>query len=51
MARDLIHQLVRLALEKDGWLVTQDPYAIKVGGFDMEIDLAAENLLVAEKGL
>jgi hypothetical protein len=51
MARDLIHQLIRQALETDGWLITQDPYPIKIGGFEMEIDLAAENLLVAEKGL
>lgn len=50
MARDLIHSLVREALEKDGWVITQDPYPIKVGGFDMEIDLAAENILAAERG-
>lgn len=51
MARDLIHQLIRQALETDGWLITQDPYPIKIGGFEMEIDLAAENLLVAERGI
>lgn len=51
MARDLIHQLIRQALETDGWLITQDPYPIKIGGFEMEIDLAAENLLVAERGV
>jgi hypothetical protein len=32
MARDLIHQLIRQALETDGWLITQDPYPIKIGG-------------------
>jgi hypothetical protein len=51
MARDLIHKTVRQALENEGWVVTKDPYPIKVGGFEMEIDLAAENLFVAERGL
>jgi hypothetical protein len=51
MARDLIHVHIRQALEKDGWIITQDPYPIKIGGFDMEIDLAAENILVAERGI
>lgn len=50
MARDLIHNLVREALEKANWLITHDPYPIKLGGFDMEIDLGAENILAAEKG-
>lgn len=50
MARDLIHKTVKEALEKDGWKITHDPYPIKVGGFEMEIDLGAEELVAAEKG-
>ncbi|MCU0348326.1 MAG: XisH family protein [Saprospiraceae bacterium] len=50
MARDLVHHIVREALEKDGWKITHDPYPIRVGGFDMEIDLGAEELVAAEKG-
>lgn len=50
MARDLVHHIVREALEKDGWKITHDPFPIRVGGFDMEIDLGAEELVAAEKG-
>jgi hypothetical protein len=51
MARDIYHQNVRAALEKDGWLITHDPYVIKLGGKDsVEADLGAEKMIVAEKG-
>jgi len=49
MARDLFHNVVRSALEKDNWLITDDPLSIKCGGVDVEIDLGAERLLAAEK--
>ena len=50
MARDLIHQAVREALEADGWLITHDPLVIRPGGFRLEVDLAAEQVLAAQKG-
>ncbi len=50
MAKDRFHQVVKTALESDGWTVTHDPLQIKVGGVDMEIDLGAERLLAAERG-
>jgi Holliday junction resolvase-like predicted endonuclease len=49
MAKDRFHTIVRLALEKAGWVITHDPYEIRVGEVDFEIDLAAEMLLAAEK--
>lgn len=49
MARDLYHQNVRLALEKDGWTITHDPYSIRVEDVGYEIDLGAEMLLAAQK--
>jgi XisH protein len=49
MARDLIHNIVKNALINDGWHITHDPYPVKVGGFEMEIDLGAENLVAAER--
>ncbi|MFQ4144429.1 element excision factor XisH family protein [Chlorogloeopsis sp. ULAP02] len=49
MARDLFHNIVRSALEKDGWLITDDPLTIRCGGVDIQIDLGAELLLAAEK--
>ncbi|MGB5967865.1 MAG: XisH family protein [Spirulinaceae cyanobacterium] len=48
-AKDYFHNIVRLALEKDGWLITADPLYIKIGGAEMYIDLAAERLIAAEK--
>ena len=45
-----IQALLKNALIKDGWNVTHDPLAIKVGGVDMEIDLGGERLLAAERG-
>lgn len=53
MARkDIYHNLVRVCLEKEGWLITDDPLELydKVEKIDYEIDLGAERLLCAEKG-
>jgi hypothetical protein len=50
-AKDIYHDHVKTALEKDGWTVTHDPYRLKWRGRKkMLIDLAAEKLLLAEKG-
>ena len=49
MARDRFHGAVRRALEKDGWLVTADPYIVRFDRTTVEIDLAAEQLLAAER--
>ncbi|MEH2466113.1 XisH family protein [Nostoc sp.] len=48
MAKDRFHDAVRMALEKEGWSITADPYEISVGDVDFEIDLAAE-MLAAER--
>lgn len=48
MAKDRFHNAVRIALEKEGWLITDDPYELNVGEVDFEIDLAAE-LIAAER--
>jgi hypothetical protein len=48
-AKDITHAIVRLALEKDGWTITHDPYYLKVGGVEMYIDLGAELMIVAER--
>lgn len=49
MTKDKFHNVVRKALEKDGWNITSDPYEINVYDVDFEIYLAAEELLGAEK--
>lgn len=51
MARDKYHQDVREALEKEGWIITHDPYFLMLGKRRGFIDLGAErDLLAAEKG-
>lgn len=49
MVKDRFHDIVRTALEKEGWQITADPYEINVYDVDFEIDLAAEQLLVAAR--
>lgn len=51
MARDIFHPIVRAALLNDGWVITHDPYFIDVMDRNYEVDLAAEQLFGAEKGL
>ena len=49
MAKDRFHDVVKIALEKEGWQITDDPYEINVDDVDFEIDLAAEQLLAAQR--
>lgn len=48
-AKDLFHDSVKNALIKEGWVVTDDPFPIRVGGIEMYIDLGAEKIIAAEK--
>jgi hypothetical protein len=48
-ARDIFHKNLKKALEKDGWLITDDPLILKWGAKDLYIDLGAEEFLAAEK--
>jgi hypothetical protein len=48
-AKDIFHNAVRSALEKEGWIITHDPLFIKVEELDFFIDLAGEKFLAAEK--
>lgn len=48
-AKDIFHSLVRTALEKEGWVITHDPYRIDLGFVDFYIDLGAERLIAATK--
>jgi hypothetical protein len=49
-ARDLFHNAVRNALQKEGWNITHDPLTIKFGKDKLSIDLGAEQVLAAERG-
>jgi hypothetical protein len=49
-AKDVFHDLVKTALHKDGWTITDDPLHIRLGGvIDMYVDLGAEKVIAAEK--
>lgn len=49
-AKDIFHAVVRSALEKEGWIITDDPLYLKVDDDKLYVDLGAENtLLGAEK--
>jgi hypothetical protein len=48
-AKDVFHELVRAALENEGWIITHDPYHIDLGFVDFYIDLGAERLIAATK--
>ncbi|MEB3189632.1 MAG: XisH family protein [Snowella sp.] len=49
-AKDIFHDCVKRALIKDGWTITDDPLSLKIGKKDLFIDLAAEKMLMAERG-
>lgn len=50
-AKDIYHNVVRRALESDGWIITHDPYRVLALGREAQIDLGAERpLLAATKG-
>ena len=48
--KDLFHQAVKLALEKDGWTVTHDPFTIQISEtVKLKIDLGAESAIAAQR--
>ena len=49
MARDAFHNAVKVALQKDDWIITADPLQIKFGKLDLYIDLGAEQVIGAEQ--
>ncbi len=48
-AKDVFHDTVRNALEKERWTITDDPLFIKSLGIDFYVDLAAERIIGVEK--
>ncbi|MGB3137098.1 MAG: element excision factor XisH family protein [Nodosilinea sp.] len=47
-ARDLFHDVVKTALQKEDWQITHDPYALSTDSFDLAIDLGAEKVIAAQ---
>lgn len=49
-AKDKFHDVVKAALEKDGWEITHDPLLLRIQGIaDMYVDLGAEKLIAADR--
>lgn len=48
-AKDAFHTVVKTALQKDGWLITHDPYTLQAGTLELYVDLGAEKVIAAEK--
>lgn len=46
---DIIHDAVKNALIKDGWIITDDPYIIQYGRTTLYADLGAERPIAAER--
>ena len=49
MAKDIYHDHVREILEINGWIITHDPYYVRIGGVDFFMDLGAKEVIGAEK--
>lgn len=48
-AKDVFHNNVKSALQKEGWQISHDPLYINFGGVEMYIDLGAQRLIGAQK--
>ena len=48
-AKDIYHQIVKDALIKDGWTITDDPLKLTIGSRSLYVDLGASKLLAAQK--
>ncbi|HIK32666.1 MAG TPA: hypothetical protein IGS17_16020 [Oscillatoriales cyanobacterium M59_W2019_021] len=43
-AKDIFHDVVKVALQKDGWTITHDPFVLEWDERQFSIDLAADRL-------
>jgi len=49
-ARDSIHEIVKEAVIKDGWEITDDPYVISYGERFLFVDLGASGFIGVKQG-
>ena len=49
-AKDIFHDIVITALQKEGWQITDDPLRLKWGLRELFVDLGAKKLIAAQKG-
>ncbi|MBD2083288.1 element excision factor XisH family protein [Leptolyngbya sp. FACHB-17] len=49
-AKDRFHGIVKTALQKESWTITQEPYTLPIPGLtSLFFDLGAEKLIIAEQ--
>ena len=48
-ARDVFHDAVKIALQKEGWHITHDPLSLEFGLGLLYVDLSAERIIAAER--
>ena len=48
-ARDIFHNVVKTAIEKDGWIITHDLLTLEFGLGLLYVDLGAERIIAAER--
>lgn len=44
-AYDIFHNDVKIALEKDGWVITHNPLSLEFGLGSLYVDLVAERII------
>ncbi|MEZ4711961.1 MAG: element excision factor XisH family protein [Caldilineaceae bacterium] len=49
--KDIYHDTVIRALDKEDWKITDDPFRVRIGRKRLKMDLGAERLISAEKGM
>jgi hypothetical protein len=49
-AKDIFHDIVKAALQREQWIITHDPLRFKFGDVNFQIDLGAERLIAADRG-
>lgn len=49
--KDIYHEQVRTALEKEGWIITHDPMRFRWKGRTIWPDLGIERVIAAERGV
>lgn len=48
-AKDIFHDSVKRALEKESWKITEEQFLIRSGGVEIYIDIGAEKIIAAER--
>ena len=48
-AKDTFHNILKLALQNDGWTITHDPLTLQIGLRQVYIDLGAKKIIAAQK--